>query len=57
MRTLPFRAIFVVGLGANRFPTSEQPNPLDLRHQARKAGDVSPAERDRYLFGDTVGGA
>ena len=54
MRTLPFSAIFVLGLGANRFPNTEQPNPLDLRHQARRAGDVSPSERDRYLFLETL---
>lgn len=50
LRTLPFRAVFLMGLGEGLFPAVEERNPLDLRNHRRRAGDVSPAERDRYLF-------
>lgn len=55
MRTLPFRVAFVCGLGEGCFPSAEGPDPLDLVARAqRKAGDISPRERDRYLFLETL---
>jgi exodeoxyribonuclease V gamma subunit len=50
LRSLPFRAIFVMGLGETLFPEREKRDPLDLTLAERIAGDVSPTERDRYLF-------
>ncbi len=50
LRSIPFRAIFVMGLGEAAFPARERGDPLDLRLGARSAGDVTPSERDRYLF-------
>ena len=50
MRAVPFRAVFVLGLGEGEFPAREREDPLDLRRARRVPGDVSPAERDRYLF-------
>jgi exodeoxyribonuclease V gamma subunit len=50
LRALPFRAIFVMGLGETLFPEREKRDPLDLTLAERIAGDVSPTERDRYLF-------
>ncbi|MCA9550504.1 MAG: exodeoxyribonuclease V subunit gamma, partial [Myxococcales bacterium] len=47
---LPFRVVFMPGLGEGRFPASERRSQLDLRNLARKAGDVSPRERDQYWF-------
>ena len=54
MRAMPFEVIFVLGLGEGRFPASAPENPLDLRCARRQPGDVSAAERDRYLFLETL---
>jgi exodeoxyribonuclease V gamma subunit len=47
---LPFRVVFMPGLGEGHFPASERRSQLDLRSLARRAGDVSPRERDQYWF-------
>ncbi|MEA2697062.1 MAG: exodeoxyribonuclease gamma subunit, partial [Myxococcales bacterium] len=44
MRAVPFRAIFIAGLGEGQFPAAERTAPLDLRAQAPKPGDVSARE-------------
>lgn len=54
MRPIPYRVIFMVGLGEGRFPASERESPLDLRFFKRRRGDVTPRERDRYLFLETL---
>ena len=54
MRSLPFRAVFLCGLGEGRFPAVDGTNPLDLTHAGREVGDVSPRDRDRYLFLETI---
>jgi exodeoxyribonuclease V gamma subunit len=54
MRALPFRVAFACGLGEGFFPASEGPNPLDLARARRHSGDVSPRERDQYLFLETL---
>lgn len=50
LRALPFRVVFVTGLGEGRFPAVDRESPIDLRRAARMRGDVTPRERDRYLF-------
>ncbi|HXI59103.1 MAG TPA: exodeoxyribonuclease V subunit gamma [Polyangia bacterium] len=50
MRAVPFRAIFIAGLGEGEFPAAERTAPLDLRVQAPKPGDVSAREQDQYMF-------
>ncbi len=50
LASLPFRAVFMPGFGEGRFPSSERRNQLDLRSLVRRAGDVSPRERDQYWF-------
>lgn len=50
MRAIPFRVLFVVGLGEGLFPTPERRDPLDLRQLRFQPGDVSPRERDQYMF-------
>lgn len=47
---LPFRVVFLPGLGEGKFPSSERRSQLDLRQLQRQPGDVSPRERDQYLF-------
>jgi len=54
LRSLPFRVVFMLGLGEADFPAREPRDPLDLRQARRRAGDVSPAERDRYMFLETL---
>lgn len=54
MRAVPFEAIYVLGLGEGRFPAPVRSHPLDLRQARRQPGDVTPAERDRYLFLETL---
>ena len=53
LRSVPFRAIFLLGLNEAQFPERDRRDPMDLR-VARVAGDVSPTERDRYLFLETL---
>ena len=54
LRSIPFKVIFALGLNDSIFPEREHSEPLDLRTLKRVAGDVSPAERDRYLFLETI---
>jgi exodeoxyribonuclease V gamma subunit len=50
LRAIPFRVVILMGNGEGRFPTRDRMNALDLRRQGRRPGDVSPAEREKYLF-------
>ncbi|HLH75762.1 MAG TPA: exodeoxyribonuclease V subunit gamma, partial [Candidatus Binataceae bacterium] len=50
LRSLPFRILFVAGMSEGRFPACESSDPFDLRATHRQVGDVSPNQRDRYLF-------
>ncbi|HLX04512.1 MAG TPA: exodeoxyribonuclease V subunit gamma, partial [Candidatus Binatus sp.] len=54
LRSIPFKIIFALGLNDTVFPERDHGEPLDLRRLKRAAGDVSPAERDRYLFLETI---
>ncbi|MBF0286663.1 MAG: exodeoxyribonuclease V subunit gamma [SAR324 cluster bacterium] len=64
MRPIPFQALFVMGLGEGVFPRLLKKDNLDLREapvplksrvlgkhfRERSIGDVSNAERDKYMF-------
>ncbi|HJL20184.1 MAG TPA: exodeoxyribonuclease V subunit gamma [Sandaracinaceae bacterium LLY-WYZ-13_1] len=54
MRAIPFRVIFVLGLGEGRFPAADRRDTMDLRAARRQVGDVTPPERDRYTFLETL---
>lgn len=54
MRAIPFRVVFLMGMGEGRFPTQERRDPLDLRARKRLIGDVTPVERDKYVFLETL---
>ena len=54
MRAIPFRAVFLLGLGEGIFPGREQRGALDLRAKGRRPGDVSQTEKDNYLFLETL---
>ncbi|MBW7877466.1 MAG: exodeoxyribonuclease V subunit gamma [Candidatus Cloacimonetes bacterium] len=50
MRPVPFRIVYILGLQEGEFPRSESKTSLDLRNLKRQIGDISTAERNRYLF-------
>jgi len=68
MRPIPFKAVFLLGLGEGLFPKIFRKDTLDLRHiperldppiegknfRERRIGDVSETERDRYMFLETL---
>jgi exodeoxyribonuclease V gamma subunit len=54
MRAIPFKVVFLLGLGEGLFPASGRRDALDLRAAKRRAGDVDPSERDRYMFFETM---
>jgi exodeoxyribonuclease V gamma subunit len=54
MRAIPFRAVFVLGLGQQTFPRPPQRHELDLRRGQRRAGDVDSREQDLYMFLETL---
>jgi exodeoxyribonuclease V gamma subunit len=54
MRAIPFKAVFLLGLGEGLFPAAGRRDALDLRAAKRRAGDVDPSERDRYMFLETL---
>lgn len=54
MRPIPFRVVFIVGMGEGLFPAREMRDPLDLRNAWRQPGDVTPRERDQYNFLETI---
>jgi exonuclease V gamma subunit len=51
---VPFRIIYVLGLGESLFPGSTQLPAFDLRGRERCGGDIRPAETNRYLFLQTL---
>ncbi len=53
LRGIPFRVIFVCGLGEGRFPSSQGPDPLEVGGE-RRLGELSPRERDKFLFFETL---
>lgn len=50
MRPIPFTVVYVLGLEEGRFPGRVPESLLDLRLKKRRIGDISIAERNRYLF-------
>lgn len=54
MRAIPFRAVFIAGLGEGRFPSPEKRDDLDLRLASPRVGDVSPRESDQYMFLEAI---
>ena len=54
MRAIPFRVVFVLGLGQGDFPRSARRGDLDLREVRREPGDVTPREKDLYMFLETL---
>lgn len=49
-RPMPFRVVFVAGMGESYFPTSDGGDPLDLRQARWQEGDAGRRDRDKYAF-------
>jgi hypothetical protein len=47
---VPFRIVYVLGLGESLFPGSNAISSVDLRGRERCPGDIRPAESNRFLF-------
>ena len=50
LRGLPFRVVYVLGLGENLFPGTDRHSALDLRQRETLRGDIRPTETNRFLF-------
>ncbi len=50
MRPIPFRIVYVLGMEEGYFPGKADLSSLDLRLSRRRIGDISPPERNCYLF-------
>lgn len=50
LRPLPFRVVFIAGLGEAAFPGSEQPDSLDLRRTRPQTGDLTLPETNSALL-------
>ena len=56
MRALPFKVVCILGLDEAEFPKPEMPDALNLMRAtgARRPGDRSRAQEDRYLFLEAI---
>jgi exodeoxyribonuclease V gamma subunit len=54
MRPIPFRVVFITGMGEGKFPATERVNPLDLRQVGWREGDVRHREQEKYMFLETL---
>jgi exodeoxyribonuclease V gamma subunit len=50
LRGLPFRVIYVLGLGESLFPGSDPRSSLDLRNREAQRGDIRLTDTNRALF-------
>jgi exonuclease V gamma subunit len=50
LRALPFRIVYILGLGEGLFPGSDSRSSLDLRQHRTLPGDIRPPETNRFLF-------
>ncbi len=54
MRPVPFRRVYMLGLGEGEFPGHDATPTLDLRTCRRRIGDTSHSDTGRYLFLETL---
>ncbi|TGK20032.1 exodeoxyribonuclease V subunit gamma [Leptospira fluminis] len=54
MRPIPFRHIFLLGLGEVEFPGSEDRSAFNLRHLSPREGDVTNRQLNELLLYETV---
>lgn len=54
MRPVPFRIVYIMGMGEGEFPGRPELSTLDLRLLQRKLGDICIPDANRYLFLETL---
>ncbi len=54
MRPVPFKQVYVLGLGEGMFPCAAEKSTLDLRTIRRRVGDSNRLDAGRYLFLETL---
>jgi len=54
MRSIPFKAICLLGMNDGDYPRQKAPRDFDLMAQSWRAGDRSRREDDRYLFLEAI---
>ena len=54
MRPVPFKQVYILGLGAAGFPGRTQESELDMRGMAWHLGDVTMPNQRKYLFLETL---
>jgi len=54
MRSIPYRAICMLGMNSADFPRRSRPPAFDLMRAEKRRGDRSIRDEDRYLFLETL---
>lgn len=54
MRPVPFKQVFVLGMGEGLFPGLDSDTTLEIRGARRRLGDTKPSEVKKYLFLETL---
>ena len=50
MKPVPFKIVYIMGLGEKDFPRHSDKSTLDLRNAKKLQGDLTNSENDNYLF-------
>ncbi|OHD40424.1 MAG: hypothetical protein A2015_14000 [Spirochaetes bacterium GWF1_31_7] len=50
MKPIPFKVVYIAGLGEGLFPGRSDRSTLDLRNEKKEVGDITKTESDIYLF-------
>ena len=50
MKPVPFKIVYMMGLGEKDFPRHSDKSTLDLRNAKKLQGDLTNSENDNYLF-------
>lgn len=50
MKPIPFKVVYIMGLGEKNFPRHSDKSTLDLRNAKKLQGDLTNSENDSYLF-------
>ena len=54
MRPVPFKQVFVLGMGEGLFPGHDSDTTLEIRGAQRRLGDIRPSQMKKYLFLETL---
>ncbi len=54
MRPVPFKQVFVLGMGEGMFPGRDSATTLEIRGAQRTLGDMQPTKMKKYLFLETL---